>query len=235
MLSIVIPVFNEAATVRQIVERVLAVKIGRPKQVILVDDGSTDGTAGVLAELGRHSDITVLTHPANRGKGAAVRTALEQVKGDIVLIQDADLEYDPADYPRLLEPIDAGRADVVFGSRFVGGQSHRVLYFWHAVGNRLLTLCSNIFTGLNMTDMESCYKVFRRGVIVKLTLVENRFGFEPEVVAKLAKQRDAAGGRLRIYEVGISYAGRTYAEGKKIGMRDGFKAMWCIVRYNLFP
>jgi glycosyltransferase involved in cell wall biosynthesis len=225
-LSVVMPVYNEAPTVKEIVTLVLA---QRPvQQLVIVDDCSTDGTWDRLLEL-RESDprITALRHEVNQGKGAALRTGIEHATSDILVIQDADLEYDPAEYHHLLTPILSGKADVVFGSRFLGGRgAHRVLYYWHSVGNRFLTTCSNMATDLNLTDMETCYKAFRREVIQPIRIEENRFGFEPEITAKVAK----AG--LRIYEVGISYFGRTYSEGKKIGWRDGIHAFWCICKYN---
>jgi len=225
MLSVVIPIYNEAATLAAVVGRVRAV--GVPTQVILVDDCSTDGSAEVIAELAKqHEDLVCLHHKANRGKGAAVRTGIAAATEDMVIVQDADLEYDPADFPKLIEPILDGRADVVFGSRFAGGETHRVLYYWHSVANRSLTTLSNMLTNLNLTDMEVGYKVFRREVIQGIALREDRFGFEPEVTAKVARLG------LRIYEVGVSYSGRTYAEGKKITMRDGVRALWCIVKYN---
>lgn len=226
MLSVVIPVYNEAATLAEIVRRVRAVDI--QTQIILVNDHSTDGSAEVMAQLAeRHGEqIVCLHHETNRGKGAALRTGIAAATDDMVIIQDADLEYDPADMPKLVEPITSGRADVVFGSRFAGGESHRVLYYWHSIANRMLTTLSNMFTNLNLTDMEVGYKVFRREIIQDIKLCEDRFGFEPEVTAKLARRK------LRIYEVGISYAGRTYDEGKKITMRDGLRALWCIVKYN---
>lgn len=228
-LSVVIPVFNEAKTIREIVERVQAVEPAG-KELVIVDDYSTDGTRDVLAGIGRESaNVRVFYHERNQGKGAALRTGFEQAQGDYVIVQDADLEYDPQDYAKLLGPLDRGIADVVFGSRFLSTQEHRVLYFWHSVGNRLLTLLSNMATDLNLTDMETCYKVFRRELIQAIPLEEDRFGFEPEVTAKLAKAR------ARIYEVGIAYHGRTYEEGKKIGMKDGFRALWCILKYRLTP
>ena len=232
-ISIVIPVYNESATLEEILERVRAVEL--ETEIILVDDGSSDGSRDLVRQLASDGRVMAVFHDENRGKGAALRSGIAVARGDVVLVQDADLEYDPQDYARLLEPIANGRADVVYGSRFAGGESHRVLYFWHAVGNRLLTQLSNIFSNLNLTDMEVCYKVFRREVIQSLNLREDRFGFEPEVTARLARYRTADGARLRIYEVGISYAGRTYEEGKKIGWRDGLRAVWCILRYNLWP
>ena len=196
-------------------------------EVVIVDDFSTDGTRLKLQGMSLDSGLKILYHERNEGKGAALRTGFHAATGDIVVVQDADLEYDPRDYPRLIAPILEGKADVVFGSRFAGGQSHRVLYFWHSVANKFLTVFSNMFTNLNLTDMETCYKAFRREIIQAVDLKENRFGFEPEVTAKVARMG------CRIYEVGISYSGRTYAEGKKIGWRDGFRAIWCILRYNL--
>lgn len=228
-LSVVIPVYNEQATVEEILGRVRAVELpaGLEREIVVVNDASTDGTAEVLAPLDGSDGIRVLTHPVNRGKGAALATGFGAATGDVVLIQDADLEYDPDEYPKLLEPILEGHADVVYGSRFMGSQAHRVLYFWHLIGNRFLTLLSNAFTNINLTDMETCYKVFRREVLEGLRIEEDRFGFEPEITAKIAA------GRWRIYEVGISYHGRTYAEGKKIGWKDGVRAIWCILKYNL--
>jgi len=226
-LSVVIPVFNEVRTIEAVIRAVEAVPLQMERELVVVDDASTDGTREKLHELSSRDGIRVLYHESNAGKGAALRTGFAAATGDIVLVQDADLEYDPMEYPKLLAPILAGKADVVYGSRFSGGESHRVLYFWHAMGNKFLNLLSNMFTNLNMTDMEVCYKVFRKGILDKVHLEEDRFGFEPEVTAKIAKLR------CRIYEVGISYSGRTYPEGKKIGWKDGFRAVWCILKYNL--
>ena len=224
-LSVVIPVFNERQTIVEIVERVRNAPY--EKEIIIVDDASTDGTGDILDELAEASDITLFRHEKNRGKGAALRTGVRVASGDVTIIQDADLEYDPVDYPKILDPILSSKADVVYGSRFVGGESHRVFYFWHSVGNKVLTLLSNALTGLNLTDMETCYKAFRTEIIKSIDLKEDRFGFEPEITAKLARKG------LRIYEVGISYSGRTYDEGKKIGWKDGMQAIWCILKYNL--
>lgn len=225
LLSVVVPVFNERETLPEILRRIRAAPI--PKEIVLVDDGSTDGTRQLLAGMQGQPDLRIILHERNQGKGAALRTGFAQARGDIVLIQDADLEYDPVEYPQLIQPIVQGVADVVFGSRFLTDGPHRVLYFWHSVANRLLTTLSNMFTGLNLTDMETCYKVFRREVIQEITptLKQNRFGIEPELTAKVARRK------CRVYEIGISYFGRTYAEGKKIGLRDALKAVWCIVRY----
>ena len=223
-LSVVIPVYNEAATIANLIQRVRDVALDM--EIIVVDDCSSDGTRKVLEGLPPSSDLVVRYHDRNKGKGAALRTGFAAATGDVVVVQDADLEYDPADYHKLLAPIVDGRADVVYGSRFIGGDSHRVLYFWHSVGNRFLTLLSNAVTNLNLTDMETCYKMFRREIIQAIDLKEDRFGFEPEVTAKIARMR------CRVYEVGISYSGRTYEEGKKIGWRDGFRAIWCIVKYR---
>jgi glycosyltransferase involved in cell wall biosynthesis len=229
-LSVVVPVFNERATIHKIVAAIGAVPLeasGLTREIVVVDDCSADGTRDELKKLEGQPGIKVLYHDQNQGKGAALRTGFKAATGDLVIVQDADLEYDPRDYPRLVQPILEGRADVVFGSRFAGGESHRVLYFWHSLGNKFLTLLSNMFTDLNLTDMETCYKVFRREVLQQITVEENRFGFEPEITAKVAKLR------CRVYEVGISYAGRTYDEGKKIGWRDGLRAVWCIIKYNM--
>lgn len=225
-LSVVIPIFNERETLALIVERVQAVSLELEKEIILVDDASTDGTAQLMRQHIHAPNLVKAFHEFNQGKGAALRTGFSLATGDIVLIQDADLEYDPAEYPKLLAPILAGKADVVYGSRFQGGDAHRVLYFWHSVGNKFLTLVSNMFTNLNLTDMETCYKVFRKPILDNITICENRFGFEPEITAKAARQR------CRIYEVGISYSGRSYEEGKKIGWKDGVRALYCIAKYN---
>jgi glycosyltransferase involved in cell wall biosynthesis len=229
-LSVVVPVYNEERWVREVVRRVRAVPV--PKEVVLVDDCSTDGTRTILEEeISKLPDCKVVYHEANQGKGAALRTGFKHATGDVVVVQDADLEYDPAEYPRLLRPILDGKADVVYGSRFVG-EDHRVLYYWHYVANRVLTTLSNCFTNLNLTDMETCYKAFRREVIQGISLRSDRFGFEPEVTAKVAK-RKPDGTRWRVYEVPISYSGRTYEEGKKIGLKDAFTALYCILRFWL--
>jgi len=227
-LSVVIPCYNETRTLEACVARVRAIASpGLALEIVIVNDASKDDSLEKARALAaRHPEVKVFSHDVNQGKGAALRTGFTKVTGDFVAVQDADLEYDPADLVRLLEPLEAGKADVVLGSRFLSGGAHRVLYFWHSVGNRFLTLMSNVFTDLNLTDMETCYKVFRREVIQSIEIEENRFGFEPEIVAKLADRR------LRIYEMGISYDGRTYAEGKKIGAKDGFRALYCILRYN---
>jgi glycosyltransferase involved in cell wall biosynthesis len=226
-LSVVIPCFNELGTIRKVVD---AVKNSPVKdcEVIIVDDCSTDGTRELLRKALEAEVDQVIYHPVNKGKGAALRSGFAVATGDIVIVQDADLEYDPQEYPLLIGPILNGKADVVFGSRFQSGRPHRVVYFWHMVGNKFLTLLSNMFTNINLSDMETCYKAFRREIIQSIRIKENRFGFEPEITAKVARMN------CRIYEVGISYYGRTYKEGKKIGWRDGFRAIYCILKYNIF-
>ena len=232
-LSVLIPVYNERYFIREIVGRVLETPLpqGMDRELVIVDDGSKDGTRDILRELEQaHPDlIRIHFHEANQGKGAAIRTAVQLASGDLSIIQDADLEYDPSDYARLLRPILAGDADVVYGSRFAASDYRRILFFWHTIGNNFLTFVSNLFTNLNLTDMETCYKLFDRQVIQRLNLKEKRFGFEPEVTAKVSRVPG-----VRIYEVGISYYGRTYEEGKKINWRDGFRAIYCILKYNLW-
>lgn len=224
-LSIIIPCYNERDTINSLIASVEQSPI-KDREIIIVDDGSKDGTRDLLSKINNH-EIRVIFHETNQGKGAALRTGFAAATGDICIVQDADLEYDPQEFPLVIQPILDGKADVVFGSRFQSGRPHRVVYFWHRVGNGFLTLLSNIFTDLNLSDMETCYKAFRREVIQSINIRENRFGFEPEVTAKISKMN------LRIYEVGISYYGRTYDEGKKIGWKDGFRAIYCIVKYNL--
>jgi len=226
-LSVIIPCYNEKSTIRRIVDAVKAAPVDNI-EIIVVDDCSTDGTRDILANDIAPLVSQVIYHDKNQGKGAALRTGFSRATGDVVVVQDADLEYDPAEYPLLMEPIRAGKADVVFGSRFMGAGAHRVVYFWHYIGNKILTLVSNMFTDINLTDMETCYKMFRTEVIRKINIEENRFGFEPEITAKVAKLR------CIVYEVGISYYGRTYEEGKKIGWRDGFRALYAIFKYNVF-
>lgn len=227
-VSVVIPVYNERNTIEEIVRAVRAAPVS-DLEIVVVDDASTDGTGDILRTKMNGAADKVIFHERNQGKGAALHSGFAAASGDVILVQDADLEYDPKEYPTMLEPIFSGNADAVFGSRFMGGRPHRVLYFWHMVGNRFLTLLSNIFTNLNLTDVETCYKAVRAPLLKSLDLKEKRFGFEPELTAKLAKSR------CRIYEVGISYNGRTYQEGKKISWKDGFRAIYAILRYNLLP
>lgn len=225
-LSIIIPVYNEKHTIEEVIDRVRKIDVGMEKEIVIVDDGSKDGTQDVLNNL-NFPDTKTFFHAKNQGKGAALHTGFSNVQGDIILIQDADLEYDPAEYPTLLKPILDGRADVVYGSRFLGGP-HRVLFFWHYVGNKLLTTLSNILSNLNLSDMETCYKVIKKDVLDRITLKSKRFGFEPEITIKLAKLK------VKIYEVPISYSGRDYSEGKKIGWRDGIAAIYHIIRFKFF-
>lgn len=233
-LSIVIPCYNEERTIHLILDKVLLVQLKNniQKEIILVNDCSTDKTVQVLENYlkeNSHADIILVNHPVNQGKGAALHTGIAKAQGEYIVIQDADLEYNPEEYNLLIQPVLDGFADIVYGSRFIGGNPHRILFFWHSLGNKFLTFLSNAFTNLNLTDMETCYKLFRREIIQGISLKEKRFGFEPEVTAKIARIKGA-----RIYEVGISYFGRTYEEGKKIGWKDGVRAIWCIVKYNLF-
>lgn len=229
-LSIVIPAYNEASTIHAILEQVRGVGLdGIDREIIIVDDCSSDGTGAMIDEIAAaQNGVRTFHHEVNQGKGAALRTGIEHCTGDWVIIQDADLEYDPHEYPKLLEPVLQGKADVVYGSRFLGSGAHRVVYYWHYMGNRFLTTLSNMLTNINLTDMETCFKLFRREIVQGITIEEDRFGFEPEITAKVARLG------CRIYEVGISYYGRTYEEGKKIGWRDGVRAIWCILKYNLF-
>ena len=233
-LSVIIPAYNEESTIVRVIESVSSVNLitGMEKEIIVVNDCSRDGTKQVIENYLRDnpdSGIRLLNHEVNKGKGAALHTGIKHATGDYVIVQDADLEYDPREFNLLLQPILDGFADVVYGSRFIGGNPHRILFFWHSIGNKFLTFFSNMFTNLNLTDMETCYKMFKREIIQSIELKENRFGFEPEVTARIARMPD-----IRIYEVGFSYYGRTYEEGKKIGWKDGFRAMWCIVKYNTF-
>ncbi|HDH08217.1 MAG TPA: glycosyltransferase family 2 protein [Gammaproteobacteria bacterium] len=229
-ISIIIPCYNEAETIDDLITAVINTPISYQKEIIIIDDCSTDGTLAVLEQYKEQSEREIFHHDKNQGKGAALRTGISHATGDIVIIQDADLEYDPGEYPGLIKPFEDGVADIVYGSRFKGAQAERILYFWHSMGNKFLTLFSNMMTNLNLTDMETCYKVFRRDIIQNIRIDEDRFGFEPEVTAKLAAYKP----RLRIYEVGISYYGRTYEEGKKIDWKDGMAAIWCILKYNIW-
>ena len=234
LLSIIIPSFNEQHTIQSILNKVKDVELleNTQKEIVIVDDFSTDGTRELITAYQKNNPdfpLTVLHHEKNEGKGAAIHTGIAKANGDYIIIQDADLEYNPTEYNLLLEPVLSGHADVVYGSRFVGGKPHRVLFYFHTIGNKFLTFLSNFFTGINITDMETCYKLFKKEIIKPLNLKEKRFGFEPEVTAKISKIKN-----IRIYEVGISYYGRTYEEGKKIGWKDGFRAIYCVVKYNIF-
>lgn len=228
-LSIVIPVYNERETIEHILFKVSSAKVYElDKEIIVIDDYSTDGTREILKNCKVNADIKIFYHDKNKGKGAALRTGFSKVTGDFIIIQDADLEYDPSEYEKILKPLIDGKADVVYGSRFMGGEPHRVIYFWHYIGNKFLTMFSNMFTNLNLTDMETCYKAFKKDVLNRIKIEENRFGFEPEITAKVAMLD------VKIYEVGISYSGRSYAEGKKIGVKDGFRTLYVIIKYGLF-
>lgn len=235
VLSIIIPAYNEEETIQTILERIISVQMIKKnlkKEIIVIDDHSTDRTAEKVIEFKNHhpdSNITYLKHKKNQGKGAAIHTGIQEASGDFLVVQDADLEYDPNEYNLLLKPMIEGRADVVYGSRFMGGNPHRILFFWHSIGNKFLTFFSNMFTNFNLTDMETCYKMFKSEIIKSINLREKRFGFEPEITAKISRIPD-----LRIYEIGISYYGRTYQEGKKINWKDGFRAIYCILKYGLF-